>query len=1396
MFHPWRVLLFAALAALVSFNLRAVAPTDFAMKLPIAVNAAAVGEKSATDLPVLVRLSESIDGFKYSDLASDGSDLAFGVDDGGVITVYPHEIDTWDPEGESLVWVKVPVLDKDTSFNAYYGNGASGGAMASATWSNYTGVWHFGEAKTLTTEQTAVWPTAQAAYANSTAAEGLESYLSNDSLSGEEGRFGKCFRTNNAGCKTGSFNNGGAWVNDAGTDSPLDRGDTFTISGWFKHPEEKYYYDHIFYKRSQGDNKTDKANTKKFTGGFAIELKAGPAATPPFDVRGGNATSKTGGKLNAYNAWSYLTFVFEGQKITVYENGAQEYTATGLAAVTNNDAPLGIGTRPDIAYSGCTGDANWCGWIDEVRLNPAAASADYVALEYAAMATDGFLAFGSVETMDEDNFVFGDPRVAWDGSGWTFSVEITKGVGMVKALAVDLGTGTEYELIAETAKSGAGELSGAVELPGAGLYSVVAVGKTRSGTISTKTGKANVYGGTVTVAWSGDTDEMTLTPGAFDVSVSEALSGDLLVGYVVGGSAVPGQTYKSLPGAVVIPKGERTAKILIEPLFCAEVSEDVDVQVNLAEGLNYIPASTEPASLAIVNAAVDPFVQYVSPDGNDDNAGYTPSMPRKTVQAAVARVIPMSEVGHCTVHVADGIYPFAANTTGTLYLTNSISIVGNEASCSSVVFTNETAKDCRLVWMDHPHACLSGITLTKGRTLQQEYGANVRIGATGGTVSNCVLTAGYVDNYHGRGANVYMTSEDALVTHCVITKGYINSSGGGGKGAAVHIVNGRLEHSLVAENYETTGGGKADVSAGVYIENGSIVNCTIAGNTGYTCGGLYVKGKTAAVKNCVIAGNVASIPGGDANAFVLASGVSASVFANCAVDAAAAPNDTCLAAPAATLLSNVGGGDYTLAAASPAKDAGGELEHCPACDLAGNDRVQGQAIDMGAYESDPNQLALSFGADKTAGILPCTITYTASVTGVPDGTAVTYEWDFDGDGNVDQTTTDPEIAYVYEVGRRFTVSVTATAGGKSITATKEDYIQTAPAVLYVDAGSIGAEIPYGNWDTAANNLYLALDAAVDGCEIVVRGNTYVLTQTVKVNKGVVISSETGDPGSVVLKSGNFTAMLVDSAAALVRGLTLSDANGNAQPGGLKFGVAGGSVSNCVIRNCKCSSWASTGGAASFTGPGLLTHSVISNCTATTFCGGGPKYILDIPSGRMENCLIVGNYSSGGLDDQGRNDQCGSLLLAGSSAIICNNTFVGNSITNRGLLCVNTGAQILNNAFADNLFAVVSEETVDATTDVGFNFGSAASDAAFVNCATDFGEPLNATCKVGTTETMFKNYAQGDYSPKAGGPLYNAGVTPSGWEKITDLAGKPRVVGRSVDIGCYEGKAAGFMIYVR
>ena len=57
------------------------------------------------DFPLLVRLSESaISGFSYQDFqGTGGSDLRFETADG---TGLAYDVDTWDENGESLVWVK------------------------------------------------------------------------------------------------------------------------------------------------------------------------------------------------------------------------------------------------------------------------------------------------------------------------------------------------------------------------------------------------------------------------------------------------------------------------------------------------------------------------------------------------------------------------------------------------------------------------------------------------------------------------------------------------------------------------------------------------------------------------------------------------------------------------------------------------------------------------------------------------------------------------------------------------------------------------------------------------------------------------------------------------------------------------------------------------------------------------------------------------------------------------------------------------------------------------------------------------------------------------------------------------------------------------------------------
>ena len=58
------------------------------------------------NFPVLVRLSpQTVDGFHYGTCKADGSDVEFADENGDPL---PYQLDTWNPSGESLFWVKLP----------------------------------------------------------------------------------------------------------------------------------------------------------------------------------------------------------------------------------------------------------------------------------------------------------------------------------------------------------------------------------------------------------------------------------------------------------------------------------------------------------------------------------------------------------------------------------------------------------------------------------------------------------------------------------------------------------------------------------------------------------------------------------------------------------------------------------------------------------------------------------------------------------------------------------------------------------------------------------------------------------------------------------------------------------------------------------------------------------------------------------------------------------------------------------------------------------------------------------------------------------------------------------------------------------------------------------------
>jgi len=78
------------------------------------------GLETLVNFPVLVRLSESIPAFEYSSFESpeNGADLRFSDPTG--TTMLNHEIEKWDTNGTSYVWVQVPALSADSHIWAYW----------------------------------------------------------------------------------------------------------------------------------------------------------------------------------------------------------------------------------------------------------------------------------------------------------------------------------------------------------------------------------------------------------------------------------------------------------------------------------------------------------------------------------------------------------------------------------------------------------------------------------------------------------------------------------------------------------------------------------------------------------------------------------------------------------------------------------------------------------------------------------------------------------------------------------------------------------------------------------------------------------------------------------------------------------------------------------------------------------------------------------------------------------------------------------------------------------------------------------------------------------------------------------------------------------------------------
>ena len=359
------------------------------------------GSSTLENFPVLVRLSpQTVEGFSYSACASGGADISFTAADGE--TVLPHEIDTWNPNGESLVWVKLPSLSgTDTVFNFRWNDADPPSVTASDVWSgaNFKSVWHM------------------KFDSNNKTADAVANY--EGSIVNKNAYCGERDAIIGAGyyCEDNKTVHN---VKTTATDGFKPANGAATYSGWVRqvggtcakgYPDSANY-PQIYWSSTWGNcgaiwnSKGGGQGTGD--GGLELCLEGKANVINQMYVRDNTAASlKTLTIPNIFDKqWHYLVVAYDGTNRRFYLDGVLQENFNLAAKINNPKAsPVRMGSRDD-----SNTDCVWTGDLDEMRFRAAASSADWVAAEYANVTDAAFIAYGAAQAGDGTVWVKGSPE--------------------------------------------------------------------------------------------------------------------------------------------------------------------------------------------------------------------------------------------------------------------------------------------------------------------------------------------------------------------------------------------------------------------------------------------------------------------------------------------------------------------------------------------------------------------------------------------------------------------------------------------------------------------------------------------------------------------------------------------------------------------------------------------------------------------------------------------------------------------------------------------------------------------------------------------------------------------------------------------------------------------------
>ena len=552
----------------------------YAKKIVFSVNAGAAvplvsGSTELENFPVLVRLSQTaVSGFSYSDIKkADHSDILFTDDDG---TVLPYEIQTWNPSGESLIWVKVPLLASGSRLTMRYGNtDANVVNDPTAVWSEYVVVLHYEEAAD-STETTCMSATGD----NDGAAKANTKGMTNGPVGNWRDNMVDRVTTSGCGIQLPSYNS-------------LGLAQSFTFTTWVNHHvDQGVYYDHLL-MCNNGYGVGEGVLCMLLNNTTELVCSGKDSGWEGWFSAGANRLAMDG-------TWQHCGLVFDQANVTMVVDGAVQASGSmARGAVAPSDLAVTIGSLSD-----CGDSSNpWKGGFDESRIRCGTSSSEWIRAEYVSMAdAQALLNDGAQENSSLSVGIRGGTAHCVRNSDGTVTVgaALTPDSGAtVKAvfngtLELSIGAVAAGETFERTfAESDFGETA-------ADWACTIVAEATAELTASAECAGVFMTGGEVLVETVGATaDEKTLAPGTIRiVRPATAVTHALPVELAVAGTAAKDVVY-TMETSLVFAVGQSVVVVPVTPIKNHDVMEDQTVSVTVSPGAYAVDAN--PAVVTIID---------------------------------------------------------------------------------------------------------------------------------------------------------------------------------------------------------------------------------------------------------------------------------------------------------------------------------------------------------------------------------------------------------------------------------------------------------------------------------------------------------------------------------------------------------------------------------------------------------------------------------------------------------------------------------------------------------------------------------------------------------------------------------------------------------------------------